>query len=400
MERVKKYVQEIIYKKITENGYLYLSDNILFVQEKISTSLKELNLDDVTVLNRIERLEQLNLILNSNAYIDKIPFNLRVLIEYQQFLDEKKYGKQQRRKILELLSSQLKGNYLIRVFREKYAFDPSRITLDFIDDINDIISKIKELSVNKLDVFYRGHANMTWELIPSIYRNSWIQNEHNMFREILIRNPMEFTQTKSAFEKLTIMQHYGLPTRLLDITKNPLVALYFACSDKSQLNMPGEIFIFTPTPDIIKFYDSDTVSILSNLSKAERNLKTNKKKDDFNANYYEGTKFLHLIKEEKPYFLAEINPMDFSKTLIVKPINNNERIKRQLGYFILFGIKSSINNPSDISFTYKINKRILKLFIEETKKEYILNELEAVGISSDTLFPEIDNGTDYIKSKY
>ncbi|NDZ06777.1 FRG domain-containing protein [Pseudomonas aeruginosa] len=63
-------------------------------------------------------------------------------------------------------------------------------------------------------------------VMPSIDRDGLLENEDKLFKEFIIRNPDEFKGQRSTFEILTKMQHYGLPTRLLDITTNPLVALF------------------------------------------------------------------------------------------------------------------------------------------------------------------------------
>ena len=56
-----------------------------------------------------------------------------------------------------------------------------------------------------------------------------MEKEHLLFHDMVAHEPQSFSECKSTLDYLVQMQHYGLPTRLLDMTMNPLVALYFAC---------------------------------------------------------------------------------------------------------------------------------------------------------------------------
>ncbi|MEI6347504.1 MAG: FRG domain-containing protein [Bacteroidota bacterium] len=399
MERVKNYINHFIIPELYSKGILYLSEDYLFVDDKIEILSKKEDLTSNLKKRKVSNAELLFLILNNKDIPEKRLIELRILDGYQSYLTENELNKRKIKNIRVLISDIItKHHPNFSLQRDSFLINNKKIDLVFIDSISILISKIKDYKKNYLNsyFYYRGHSNSNWDLIPSVYRNSWIEKEHKMFREILSRNPIEFKNTKTAFEKLTIMQHYGLPTRLLDITRNPLVALYFACTNDKNINKPGEVFIFEPTKDSIKYYDSDTVSILSNIAKADRDLEIIDNKDEFNKD--KGLKFLHLIKEEKPYFLDIIEPKDFNQILLVKPINNNERIKRQQGLFFLYGINKSINNPAKNNYIFKDKNKEIKFIIEATKKKEIIDELDAIGISRDTLFPEIENGAEYIKS--
>lgn len=101
------------------------------------------------------------------------------------------------------------------------------------------------------ETFFRGHSDARYELTPSLLRKwengdwQFMPSEDRLCKELLIAHHDEFHGDDYCFDRLVRMQHYGLPTRLLDISGNPLVALFFACSCKpDQLEIDGEVIIF------------------------------------------------------------------------------------------------------------------------------------------------------------
>lgn len=81
--------------------------------------------------------------------------------------------------------------------------------------------------------FFRGQKSAQWAVLPSIFRNDRLSVEHNVIEDAIRHNPFEF-RNLSEFEMLTKLQHYGLGTRLLDITFNPFVALFFATDSHEE----------------------------------------------------------------------------------------------------------------------------------------------------------------------
>jgi hypothetical protein len=289
-------------------------------------------------------------------------------------------------------------------FSESIIYDNSRCTINIIKSFRDFLEKIDNNEMPGYKYFYRGHSDSSYILLPAIMRNkNWIEHECNLYNELLIECPSDFNHCSSNLEYLVHMQHYGLPTRLLDVTKNPLVALYFAC--KSNPNESGEIIVFSVPMSSIKYPGSDSISILSALPK----ISTQYKKDlmiwakdpeldtaGFNLN---AIKLLQEIRMEKPAFIGNISKSDLLECYFVLSTKKNNRIIKQDGAFIICGLFDSENNP--INNFRLVENGLIKVFIIDSKsKKNIESQLEKFSINSASLFPEIVDVADYIKSKY
>ncbi|MFT6835253.1 MAG: hypothetical protein ACJA0H_001289 [Francisellaceae bacterium] len=273
-----------------------------------------------------------------------------------------------------------------------------------LGSVRTLMGLLPDLSDPNYTIFYRGHSDKDYTVTPSIYRKKeWYTNENRVIREIIGRCPNEFQHMNTSFEKLVKMQHYDLPTRLLDITENPLVALYFACLRGSDTD--GELLFFKVPKNKVRYYDSDRVTILSNLAWSDSNFQIqqrfSKSAKAFHAEDNEyALKLMHDIRQEKPHFTENINPNDISSVVCVKPKMDNQRVIRQDGAFFLFGIDNNKHSPAQISEEWLYNPEDKRHIIKRSDKESILKQLESIGISQAKLFPEIDMVSQFIKNTY
>ena len=281
------------------------------------------------------------------------------------------------------------------------VYNKKKIELNFIASVSDANHFISLLGQRTNALFFRGHSDPNYILQPSIMRTSSLQqNESRIYQELLINCPDDFAKCHTHLEKLVKMQHYGLPTRLLDITRNPLVALYFAC--ESNLDTYGELVLISAEDHEIKYPQSDTASVLASLptftADEQRELYRLANDPEVGGLEFEHgiSKLIQEVRLEKPSFQSKINREDILNSYIVFALKNNNRIVKQDGAFILCGLNGRANSLEE--FRYREQGKKIIVFIE--KKEEILEQLEHFSINRATLFPEIECVAEYLKKKY
>lgn len=268
-------------------------------------------------------------------------------------------------------------------------------------------------------VAFRGHDQSAVELKATVYRSRNLEeNEDKLISELIMQSPDEFAEDSLAFEQLVRARHYGLPSRILDVTLNPLVALFFATRPKyddngNEIEEDAELVRFGISQGRVKMFDSDAVSLICNMSKLRFSEKDklwnrfgelrakHKRASTVTMNEIEEIRempeicrLLQFVRIEKPYFLNEVNPVDLMQLILVHPKKSNKRIIAQSGAFIVSGIIKELRDDSSKAFQIK------RFLIPFDHKKTIRDQLDRLNINTSTMFPELEPAAIYIKEKY
>lgn len=268
-----------------------------------------------------------------------------------------------------------------------------------INTLIEYIEEIKSVQFSEDEILlFRGHSDKNFILLPAILRDDNLKKrEDEIYHDIMIDYPNEFKKNEHL-SNLVKIQHFGSSTRLLDVTRNMLIALYFAVEDSKDKD--GEVIVFKIKKSEMLHHASDKALILSclpALSYEDREAIKDYCKENPDEvirdrdlkNNLALTHLLHEIRGEFPAFETCIETNHLLNNYFVAARKDNERMQRQDGAMIIFGL-------GDVNLNHFIQKRIT---VYSSCKDEILHDLKICNINSSTIYPGIERGLLLLRDK-
>lgn len=243
---------------------------------------------------------------------------------------------------------------------------------------------------------YRGQSNSEWKIIPAVFRDLDDYLNEGLYLKEFQRQFPEECNNLTLFDILVKAQHYGIPTRLLDLTLNPLIALYFAC--EKNFDNDGSVYVFCDRA----LFGQETIPceiVVNYLFKCKKNASWNNQ---------DALKICRILNINPDITITltdnEVNKIlsDKLEHLFISPKLTNNRIKAQKGVFSLMNVPLGENKKSflfpqkDIEISLKPSKTLI---IPKNLKEEIMFNLSILGVDRYALFPELDSSAVNIVNK-
>lgn len=236
-----------------------------------------------------------------------------------------------------------------------------------INKISDLIECLNiDISDYEEDVWYRGHSNFGWLLSPGLLRFNENITEGTLLTRFKQSASMLINSVpKTDFDWLFLMQHYGVPTRLLDWSESPLTALYFAVEND---DIDGALWLLKPIE----------LNKIAKISTSEKN---------FIPSFEDSELDNYKVETLRQNPRSELSPIATIAT------RNSPRIQAQLGVFTIHHL-----DKRPIEAVCNSNE-LIKYKIPAKSKKKIREELDLLSINKFSLFPELTSIGEILKSK-
>lgn len=260
------------------------------------------------------------------------------------------------------------------------------------------IKRIMQASAPNAEFLFRGQSSVDYQLLPSLGRSSnFLKHERDLIALAKYKKPDVFTNTMLPLETLALLQHYGVPTRLLDVTESALVALYFACQPTHNANnKDGVVYVFCDKSKRVSNHAilnavADSAYILN-----FNDLHTVRLEDFFDAmlkqSYWKSTS---AAQGDHKNSKSDYVDKHLRGPLFVNAPAFTLRQQIQQGRYILFPNKITYNTNNEKCFSDTLapideNDESVagKIIVSNQQKKAVLKELKTLGITEYSLFSD------------
>lgn len=230
-----------------------------------------------------------------------------------------------------------------------------------INSVQEFLEVLEGFEEDGFERWYRGQRVSEWKLLPGYMRLQNPPSETtllNRFRQNAAR--LIEAPARNDFDWMFLMQHYGVPTRLLDWSENPLTALYFSSFPSPEDEQDGALWVLKPV----------LLNSLANISNSDE------------PNYLPSFD----DPEIEGYTLQNVssNPRISLKPAATIATRNNARIQAQAGVF-------TIHHKSPQAIEDLEGEHVQKLVIPAASKIRVRRQLKSLGFTRFHLFPELES---------
>ncbi len=232
-------------------------------------------------------------------------------------------------------------------------------------------------------VWFRGHEQADWKLIPKLYRPEYRgASEAEIRQEFQIRAQQLLQGGRLPTDKWEwyfLMQHYGVPTRLLDWTDNPLVALYFA--------------LHSPVNDDREPDTNAAVWMLNSWWLNRRSLRSIDGPMLFD--WHEAQQYLPDLEEA----FAGRDKVRVRRLAAIDPPHVDRRLAAQGSHFVIFGANHDLMRMKATRSKRDRVRQIAKIVVSRRATSDLRADLDLCGITRPLLFPDLQALCDDISRK-